>query len=266
MEQTQMDNENWIDEWMKGGNYTTNSTDALGEDTGVRSKQVKEKETQHLNNPVSSSKTGLGYTAPPTTGAKHANANQKPKAKGQQKRKHGGDEQDEEEPLVFHGVVESEDFEESRTAAVVKRPKMQPSTKTHKGGNPDKAKTQNASNSTSNTTNKKWNVSDDSTSATSSTGKESGSSTPSQKKPNQQNSATNNSDSTTIESKGQFEGGQHIQQKLKRKKTRSKQKNIRKDHRSEDSKPAHLKFGAKDYKGRPITPATKAILGITSGN
>lgn len=48
--------------------------------------------------------------------------------------------------------------------------------------------------------------------------------------------------------------------KRKRIKTRSKQKNIRRDNRPDDQKPAHLKFG-KGYKGRPITPQTKERLG-----
>ena len=48
--------------------------------------------------------------------------------------------------------------------------------------------------------------------------------------------------------------------KRKRIKTRSKQKNIRRDNRPDDQKPAHLKFG-KGYMGRPITPQTKQRLG-----
>eukprot|EP01033_Poteriospumella_lacustris_P009518 gene9518-6821_t len=48
--------------------------------------------------------------------------------------------------------------------------------------------------------------------------------------------------------------------KRKRIKTRSKQKNIRRDNRPDDQKPAHLKFG-KGYMGRPITPQTKERLG-----
>jgi len=44
----------------------------------------------------------------------------------------------------------------------------------------------------------------------------------------------------------------------KRKKTRSKQKNIRRDNRPETAKPEYLLQGG----GRPLTPATKAVLGI----
>jgi len=48
----------------------------------------------------------------------------------------------------------------------------------------------------------------------------------------------------------------------KRKKTRSKQRNIRRDNRV--NKPDHLKYGSKDYKGRILTEETKAKLNIPS--
>ncbi|KAL3805703.1 hypothetical protein HJC23_005947 [Cyclotella cryptica] len=48
--------------------------------------------------------------------------------------------------------------------------------------------------------------------------------------------------------------------KYKRKKTRSRQKNIRKDKRSIEEKPAHLVLGNSDYTGRPLTKATKEKL------
>lgn len=51
-----------------------------------------------------------------------------------------------------------------------------------------------------------------------------------------------------------------ITDKPKRTKTRSKQKNIRRDNRPDSAKPDYLQMGAKDYKGRPLTPETKAIL------
>lgn len=41
--------------------------------------------------------------------------------------------------------------------------------------------------------------------------------------------------------------------KRKRPKTRSKQKNIRHDHRREDQKPEHLRIGSSTYTGRPLT-------------
>jgi hypothetical protein len=50
--------------------------------------------------------------------------------------------------------------------------------------------------------------------------------------------------------------------KRKRIKTRSKQKNIRRDNRPDDQKPTHLKFGSKEYKGRPITFQTREKLGF----
>lgn len=50
--------------------------------------------------------------------------------------------------------------------------------------------------------------------------------------------------------------------KRKRIKTRSKQKNIRRDNRPDDQKPSHLKFGSNEYKGRPITSQTREKLGL----
>lgn len=50
--------------------------------------------------------------------------------------------------------------------------------------------------------------------------------------------------------------------KRKRKKTRSKQKNIRKDTRSNEAKPDHLKVDSTDYRGRQLTDETKKRLGI----
>lgn len=50
--------------------------------------------------------------------------------------------------------------------------------------------------------------------------------------------------------------------KRKKIKTRSKQKNIRRDNRTEDQRPDHLKIGNKGYKGRPVSYQTKQILGI----
>jgi hypothetical protein len=51
-------------------------------------------------------------------------------------------------------------------------------------------------------------------------------------------------------------------QKRKRKKTRSKQKNIRRDNRQDTQKPEYLRVGSAEYRGRPLTDATKAVIGI----
>jgi hypothetical protein len=53
-----------------------------------------------------------------------------------------------------------------------------------------------------------------------------------------------------------------LEARPKRKKTRSKQKNIRRDNRSDTDKPTHLQVGSKEYKGRPLTAETKAVLGM----
>ena len=50
----------------------------------------------------------------------------------------------------------------------------------------------------------------------------------------------------------------------KRKKVRSRQKNIRKDHRTESDKPSHLIVGTNEYCGRPMTKETRQKLGIQS--
>lgn len=48
--------------------------------------------------------------------------------------------------------------------------------------------------------------------------------------------------------------------KQKRRKVRSKQKNVRKDNR--EVKPQHLLVGRKNYQGRPLTPETRAKLNL----
>ena len=50
--------------------------------------------------------------------------------------------------------------------------------------------------------------------------------------------------------------------KPKRRKIRSRQKNIRKDTRSMGEKPKHLRVGASNYQGRPLTDETRARLNL----
>ena len=50
--------------------------------------------------------------------------------------------------------------------------------------------------------------------------------------------------------------------KTKRRKIRSRQKNIRKDNRSDGEKPQHLVFGKRTYDGRPMTRETREKLGL----
>lgn len=50
--------------------------------------------------------------------------------------------------------------------------------------------------------------------------------------------------------------------KRKRPKTRSKQKNIRRDKRDSEFMPEHLKVGSDKYTGRPLTEETKKYMGI----
>ena len=47
--------------------------------------------------------------------------------------------------------------------------------------------------------------------------------------------------------------------KPKKHKTRSKQKNIRKDNRSNDLKPKHLQIGSEDYNGRTLTQVVLSL-------
>jgi len=50
--------------------------------------------------------------------------------------------------------------------------------------------------------------------------------------------------------------------KRKRRKVRSRQKNIRKDNRAVNEKPTHLIPGNRNYQGRPMTQATREKLGL----
>lgn len=50
--------------------------------------------------------------------------------------------------------------------------------------------------------------------------------------------------------------------KPKRRKVRSRQKNIRKDNRALGDKPEHLRVGASNYQGRPLTDETRTKLNI----
>lgn len=54
--------------------------------------------------------------------------------------------------------------------------------------------------------------------------------------------------------------------KIKRPKTRSKQKNIRRDNRPESEKPNRLWLGSREYAGRPLSQQTKIFLGLTGNN
>jgi hypothetical protein len=55
-----------------------------------------------------------------------------------------------------------------------------------------------------------------------------------------------------------------VTKKHKRKKSRSRQKNIRKDNRTLGDKPSHLVLGTSEYAGRPLTKATKEKLGLST--
>ena len=56
--------------------------------------------------------------------------------------------------------------------------------------------------------------------------------------------------------------GANKKRKPKRRKVRSKQKNIRKDTRGMHEKPKHLRVGASNYQGRPLTDETRAKLNL----
>jgi len=60
------------------------------------------------------------------------------------------------------------------------------------------------------------------------------------------------------------EGGQQREdgKRKKRRKVRSRQKNIYKDRRDRGEKPSHLVPGNKDYRGRPLTAETRAKLNL----
>lgn len=75
-------------------------------------------------------------------------------------------------------------------------------------------------------------------------------------------STTNNApDGAETKVNKSSEGDESAQRsKRKRRKVRSRQKNIRKDHR--DVKPAHLVPGQRHYQGRPLTEETRARLNL----
>ena len=50
--------------------------------------------------------------------------------------------------------------------------------------------------------------------------------------------------------------------KKKRRKVRSKQKNVRKDNRPNFKKPDHLQIGSASYQGRPLTKETRAFMNL----
>ncbi|CAJ1917700.1 unnamed protein product [Cylindrotheca closterium] len=54
----------------------------------------------------------------------------------------------------------------------------------------------------------------------------------------------------------------NAKRKPKRRKIRSRQKNIRKDSRGMGEKPKHLRVGASNYQGRPLTDETRARLNL----
>jgi len=51
-------------------------------------------------------------------------------------------------------------------------------------------------------------------------------------------------------------------QKGKRRRVRSKQKNVRKDTRNSNQKPDHLKLGSATYRGRPLTKETRSFMNM----
>lgn len=71
----------------------------------------------------------------------------------------------------------------------------------------------------------------------------------------------------TSEWKGSRENGSQEKEEKeftgrRRKKTRSKQKNIRKDNRSHEDKPEYLRLDSEIYRGRELTEETKRHLGL----
>ncbi|CAM9865637.1 unnamed protein product [Pylaiella littoralis] len=63
-------------------------------------------------------------------------------------------------------------------------------------------------------------------------------------------------------SRGERGGGTEAGERRLRKKTRSKQKNIRKDKRPAGERPAHLRAGDPEFRGRGLTQETRKFLGL----
>lgn len=87
--------------------------------------------------------------------------------------------------------------------------------------------------------------------------------------PNSTHNNSNNNKNTSGGNQNQASGsggggdGEKPFLKRKRPKTRSKQKNIRRDKRDTAFMPEHLKVGSEKYTGRPLTEETKKYMGIT---
>jgi hypothetical protein len=86
-------------------------------------------------------------------------------------------------------------------------------------------------------------------------------------KDNENNTKHNNTDhlnNTNTDNKNKTTEGDAEKPFIKRKrpKTRSKQKNIRRDKRDTAFMPEHLKVGSDKYTGRPLTEETKKYMGI----
>ena len=252
----QEDSTSIIDQWMAqegqvadvSASTTTSTNKALSNIPAITSDQ----------------RLGLGFK--PSSAAKKdvntANAD-KLKAILDKKQKRKQDELEKHEYRDLHGVVEDQDLEEESKVAILSKMAQKQQQKTtpaknnnHNHGNNQpankKQKTEAAPNSNNNN-----NTQPQTQAKATPTKSNNSNANNNHNKPQTPSDKSITSNNSNIEADGDEQ-----QQKRKRKKTRYKQKNIRKDNRSDTQKPDHLKIGSLEYKGRPITAETKKILGI----
>jgi len=67
---------------------------------------------------------------------------------------------------------------------------------------------------------------------------------------------------TPIPADGEVQEKTHAEKRKQKRKTRSKQKNIKKDTRPSNEKPEHLRVGSKEFAGRPMTGETRTYLSL----
>jgi hypothetical protein len=161
-----------------------------------------------------------------------------------------GDIDDDDIGVQLHGVVES--VEESKLSSINKKRKVVPSTNINTNSNID-AQSANTKTNNGNKIIKNNDGRIEDIDNCPKDGFNNNSNNKDKDKDNRNNIEYNNKSSTHNNNKSHDSQETHVQDKFKRKKTRSKQKNIRKDNRPDDAKPAYLIPGNDIYRGRELT-------------
>lgn len=253
-----------LDEWM--GKATTNQ----GSNRALPSLSTSNIFEENKN------KTGLGFTSKKDKSKTEILANE-PLAKillKQQKKnqKRAFDQVEQQANRDLHGIIETDIFEESRTSLI--KPIIVASNR-NQGKQPDviqqqkkKQKVENSQSTTSTNNNqpgKTSNPKHQTSNQKKGKGKEGDSEVQQQAHLNDFISeSVNTSEWKGSREDGSQEKGEKEFTGRKRKKTRSKQKNIRKDNRSHEDKPEYLRLDSEIYRGRELTEETKRHLGLNT--